>query len=541
MNRMGNCPPSRSVKQKALRKIKDMSCAIDNNDGDSRHADTSVSDASSTLSAAELATQWWRNLEAAALHSATIVDAPGTVTNANNINDTSAPDVTEALSSLISHALDAGKSLLLLVPDDEFLPAFSSTLDMSLRPLCLVLPSADFAARIAMRATLSLLRSRLTRDSDDEQGVAWQAQRRRIDKNAELWREAQNWNASNSRSDWPQACPQLFSVRILPIAAFRGQPQQAADITVCFCCDLGADAAQLGGKQLYVGGRAESGHHYALAFVDETTRLSVELAQLTQDVGELELELATAQAEMSDFTRRYYSQVGRRMTELDALKAKLAHRQLEALRHKGRRDSTHSGHSAPENEQAAEAAAAYESLHKQAERSKEESRRFAEAENESHLSADTKPFRPDANIKRLFRQLAQRIHPDRAANEHDRAWRTQLMSEANRAYRAGNAEALKEVAILWEEGSATTQDLARARSATPPQDLLRRQIATMRQRFEAIRAELHRLFGSRLYELFLAARQVRRAGRDLLQEMADRLDAQISDALARLNPDASPA
>jgi hypothetical protein len=35
---------------------------------------------------------------------------------------------------------------------------------------------------------------------------------------------------------------------------------------------------------------------------------------------------------------------------------------------------------------------------------------------------------------------------------------------------------------------------------------------------------LQKLFGSRLYELFIAARQARRQGRDLLAEMAEKLD-----------------
>ena len=423
------------------------------------------------------------------------------------------------------------KTLLVLVPDDEFLPAFSSALDISLRPLCLVLPSADFAARIAMRATLSLMKSRLARDGGEENARAWANQKARINAQTLAWREAQEWNSSNARRDWPTTTPDLFPVRILPVAAYRTQARRRADIAICFCCDPGADAAFLGDRLLYIGGRAAQRKPHAPAYGDEATRLRAELAQLTQEIGELELELATAQAEMADFTHRYYGVVGRRMTELDVLKAKLARRQLEAMqlgnpiRHTGETSSD------PAMQQAQDT---YRHYQRQADRSREESAHFEQARHEQGEPGDASPFRPSSEIKRLFRQLAQRIHPDRAENEDDRAWRTQLMSEANRAYRVGNTDALKEVAMLWEERGDASRMSLRTATGTGAQDLLRQQIVTMRERFETIRGELHKLFGSRLYELFLAARQIGRYGRDMLQEMADKLDTQIKDVLAAL-------
>jgi hypothetical protein len=61
------------------------------------------------------------------------------------------------------------------------------------------------------------------------------------------------------------------------------------------------------------------------------------------------------------------------------------------------------------------------------------------------------------------------------------------------------------------------------------------QIQQMQRRFAQIKNELNHLFGSKLYELFLAARQAARFGRDLLTEMAERLDSQIADTLACLD------
>lgn len=422
----------------------------------------------------------------------------------------------ETLAALAAIVLNAGKTLLVLVPDDEQLPALSNALDLALRPLCLVLPSADFAARIALRATLSLLRSRLARDSDDEQGAGWREQRDRLKTHSELWQRSQAWTASNDRSPWPEAVAELFPARVLPIAAFRALPPQLADFTVLYRCDALPEATLLGERYLRVGKRETAPTHRALILADETTRLRIELAQITQDVGELELELATAQAEMAEFMRRYYEQVGRRMTELDTLQAGIAARLAE---HK------------PED---AASRGEAERLQQQAENSARESRRFSEAER---YAEPAPAFRPNQEVKRLFRQLAQKIHPDRACNEADRAWRTQLMSEANRAYRAGDTDALRQVAELWEEARLEARPPGtEIRSGLPaaPTDVLLHQLGRMRKRFEEIEAELHRVFGSRLYELFLAARQARRGGRDLLREMADALDGRIESARAQL-------
>jgi hypothetical protein len=58
----------------------------------------------------------------------------------------------------------------------------------------------------------------------------------------------------------------------------------------------------------------------------------------------------------------------------------------------------------------------------------------------------------------------------------------------------------------------------------------------MRARLLAIERELQKLFGSKLYELFIAARQARRQGRDLLAEMAEKLDDSLSQLARQISP-----
>lgn len=429
-----------------------------------------------------------------------------------DIGDDSAGETMAALACL---AVARGLSLLILVPDDEPLPAVSTALDLRLRPLCLVLPAADFAARIAMRATLSLLRSRLARDDDDAQDAAWQEQRRRIAAQPALWEAASTWTNADDRLPWPRDVAKLFPVRILPIGAYRNLPRQEVDLVAFFRCDLGLETPTLAGMHLHIGAAFAARTSGSVALADDALRLRQEHEQLTRDVAELELELATAQCELGAFTERYVELVAGRMTELDALRAELALQRSASADDPLERSKA-------------------ERLRAEAARSAGESRRFRQARAEAPAS---EPFRPSQDVKRLFRQLAQKIHPDRAADEEDRAWRTQLMSEANQAYRAADIHALQSLAARWEQGAPARQDVAPDSRTAPscrPENYLMDQVARLRERLAAIQRELNRLFGSKLYELFLAARQAMRHGRDLLQEMAESLDSQICRARSDL-------
>ncbi len=414
------------------------------------------------------------------------------------------PRPMESLAAFVALALADARELVILVADDEVLPRLSNALDLVVRPLCLVLPRADFAAGIALRATLSLLRSRLWRDGEDSRSAAWMAQRRRLATQAALWQAALDWMAAPpANTVAPAAFTGLFPALILPLAAWRALPPRAGAIVVLYACDAPADLEVNVdvGSLLCLGTASPAARVTTLALGDETTGLLLERTRLTQDIGDLELELASVQAELAEFMRSYYQRVGGLMAEHDALQAQIAMRKAA---------------SAPEDPELLSEAARRRT---QARQSAEETQGFADA-----LPPQAPDFKPDVASKQAFRRLAQQIHPDRAVDEDDRAWRTQLMSEANRAYRHGDVAGLEEIAALWAE-----QPASRRSGANPGASLLRLQLQRLRARLSRIESELHRLFGSQLYELFIAARQAGRQNRDLLGEMANRLESEIAE------------
>ena len=420
-----------------------------------------------------------------------------------------------ALAALAAEAMARRHRLLVVTPDDRWLAAISNAMDINLRPLCLVLPAADPACRIALRATLSLLKSRLTRAGRDAEGPVWAWRRDEMTKLAPLWRRCLDWSGRDVDAEpWPSGLEALFPVCVMPLSL-------ALDTTVAPDWTVLVEAERLPAHAAGAGRpwpmarrtlRLTNARDEPLAVlaIDRGRARQAELDVLTQELSELELELATAQAEIADFTRRYQVMIASRMSALDSLRAELALRM--AARDPGD----------PAARREAEAATA------QARLSQEENERLARFDRCDGDASDTRPFAPNDDLKRLYRRLAQKIHPDRARDESDRAWRHHLMAEANRAYRAGDETALLEVMAVWREGP-------RHQTTVPSDDDgFAAMLAGLKRRVAEIERELNSLFGSKLYELFTACHIARRVGRDLLAEMAARLDADIANVRARL-------
>ena len=412
-----------------------------------------------------------------------------------------------ALAALAAEALARQRTLRIVTADDRWLPEISNAIDLRWRPLCLVLPGAVYAGHIALRATLALLKSRLARAAADSEGPAWADLRDRLQSDDQGWRNGLAWSARGLDDEPPPAgLHAFFPVRIGP-TGLDVLDSSTADWKVLIpSADLPAThhPARAGIRRTLL--LREAGGMRGIGLVPDgaSDRLRTELDVLGQELAEMELELATAQAELAGFVARYQGLITGRMAELDRLQAELAAARLRR---------------APDDVEAVAGA-------RQAEARAAQSQR----EHEAFCAREDRPpadFAPADEIKKRFRQLAQKIHPDRASDESDRVWRTQLMSEANRAYRAGDRVALDEVLALWLEGrpGAVSSAPESARTAG-----LKAQIARIRSRLRTISGELDRLYGSTLYELFAAARVAERQGRDLLAEMAARLDQQLDSA-----------
>lgn len=230
-----------------------------------------------------------------------------------------------------------------------------------------------------------------------------------------------------------------------------------------------------------------------------------ELAELTAEVAQRELELATMEGELRAFEQRYLRMVGGAFVERDALEAQIA----EAMNRL---------HPSDETRQHADEARA-------------RATESADARDAVDRAAQSDAFMPSDSLKALFREIAKRVHPDLATRDAERAMRTRMMADANRAYRKSDEARLRAILAEWETspdtvpGEGTAAELVRTI----------RQIHQVRVRLDALAQEIAALRGSDLSVLKARVEAEERLGRDLLAQMANDLSLEIRDLRRHLS------
>jgi hypothetical protein len=152
-------------------------------------------------------------------------------------------------------------------------------------------------------------------------------------------------------------------------------------------------------------------------------------------------------------------------------------------------------------------------------------------EQEQPAARVTKPISQQSGetLKDVYRKVAKAIHPDLSRDEGERKKRQTLMAEANRAYAEEDHVTL--VSIL--QGFTTEADFVRERISE--RAILDQRIMVFRERIRTVETEILRLKGSDLYRLVQKVQQARNLGKDILAEMAAKLELDILAACRKLN------
>lgn len=205
-------------------------------------------------------------------------------------------------------------------------------------------------------------------------------------------------------------------------------------------------------------------------------------------------ELARVRIELADFRLRYRREVGQLHEELEELERAIAELELGEF----------------------------------AKRLEEEGGGIA--------SGDTVGRPPSAraltsdSVRRLFRDVAKAIHPDRATAE-DRERRHALMIEANRAYAMGDEDRLRTILQAWENSPEAVQGddpgAARQRMA--------RRLAQVERQLAAAAAELAELQDLPLCKLKTLVDEAAARGKDLIADQVRRLKRDVIAARNRLD------
>jgi hypothetical protein len=129
-----------------------------------------------------------------------------------------------------------------------------------------------------------------------------------------------------------------------------------------------------------------------------------------------------------------------------------------------------------------------------------------------------------AELKKLYRILARRFHPDLALDEADREYRTQLMMAINAAYAAYDLEKLRQLALEPD----SIHDLELADSDQLLAEALLRELDRCRRRLKEIKEEMARLEKHNSTKLMQQAEQAEANGRSWEDEILAQLQEQIN-------------
>ena len=230
-----------------------------------------------------------------------------------------------------------------------------------------------------------------------------------------------------------------------------------------------------------------------------------ELATLEGELAQCELELTTLQSELYAFEARYLRVVGTHYAELDELEAQIAEAQARL---------------SPKDDE----------LQEQASQTRTQAQESARTVGDRPESGQPDKFQPSEHLKKVYRDLAKRIHPDLTTDEQERARRQRLMAEANGAYAAGDEARLQAILHEWEtspeaiKGDGLGVELVR----------VIRKIAQVEERLRVIAAEMAAWKASDLHQLKVNVEVAEDEGRNLLVEMAHGVEEQIVAARNRL-------
>ncbi len=237
---------------------------------------------------------------------------------------------------------------------------------------------------------------------------------------------------------------------------------------------------------------------------DQLTQLRAALAQVQNELIEAEARLADRLAEINAFELEFEARVGHWLDELAALEAQIQRytERIQILRQKQIFGQAH----IPVEQQ------------------------YRRTWQRPPESAPTPPRQPldaagEAEIKRLYRQLARRFHPDLSIDETERARRTEIMTAINQAYAA---RSLIELTALARQPETVVERDYPAQTQAQLIQALQTELNRGRRRLQEIETELRNLRYRPSVELSLEVKSARRQGRDVLAELAAELEQKIA-------------
>lgn len=239
---------------------------------------------------------------------------------------------------------------------------------------------------------------------------------------------------------------------------------------------------------------------------EELRQKKKDLTQLEQELAEMELLLSTCKGELHLFEKHYNQVVGPKYAEYDEIRAQLLELVFKFDPHQ-------------------------EDLKTAAESAREEANQSARETRETQDNPpQQKKYQPSEDLKKMFREVAKKIHPDLTTDRQERVRRHQLMAQLNQAYDELDQDKIQSILQEWEGEFHARENL------TVGAQLLKavRQIAQVKSRLQRIQAELEQLENSEMCKLKERVDQMKKNGRDVVHEMVASVQDKINSVKSRV-------
>ncbi len=133
-------------------------------------------------------------------------------------------------------------------------------------------------------------------------------------------------------------------------------------------------------------------------------------------------------------------------------------------------------------------------------------------------------------LKKLYREVARKFHPDLVQCEQERHHRHLLMVEVNRAYETGAEERLQELL----EAGASIEEVAGRGAMSAEMILLVRKLTEAKERLIAIETSIGEITAAESFKLKRRVENAEAIGVDLFADLVSQVERQIRKARNRL-------
>lgn len=241
----------------------------------------------------------------------------------------------------------------------------------------------------------------------------------------------------------------------------------------------------------------------------------------------LVVHLRDIKTELGRFLNEYNARVGTLYATLDHIKLGIKEYlfRLDALRHTRKSLATFEDVEEKVSKEFAKERRKAEDVRREASDSSEHYQRQQEEGQRQVLDRDD-----EEELKKLYRKLVQKYHPDLTRDETLREKHSAIMAAINEAYEKRDLEALRNYMLESEREEEIAKETLLEKIAR-----LKDYYAELLSTISGLESELEATLHSDTHALWEKVDTAKKEGQDLLQEMADKIQAEILEDTKTLN------